>query len=72
MTLSPKAYAAIVLVLSAFLIITGSLYVGLLFWMSVNNLDATGTALQKLELFCVGNLGLLLGAIFKPMPNKSE
>lgn len=64
--LSPRAYTAIVLVLVLFLISTGAAYIGILGWMAVNGIEATGTALQKLELFCIGNLGLLIGTIFKP------
>lgn len=64
--LSPKAYAIIVIILCFFLVATGGLYVSLLGWMTVNGVDATGTAFNRLEIFVVGNLGLLIGSIFKP------
>lgn len=64
--LSPRAYTAIVLVLVFFLIGTGTTYIGLLTYMSVNGIEATGTAFQKLELFVGCNVGLLIGTIFKP------
>lgn len=66
LSLSPKAYTAIVILLSVFLLATGSVYVLLLAYMAIHSIDATGVALQKLELFVIGNLGLLIGTIFKP------
>ena len=64
--ISPKVYTAIVLILVLFLISTGTAYVGILSWMAMNGIEATGTAFQKLELFVVANVGLLIGTIFKP------
>lgn len=64
--ISPKAYAVLVVVLCLFLISTGAVYVGLLTWMTMNSVEATGTAFQRLELFICTNLGLLIGCIFKP------
>lgn len=66
LTLSPKAYTAVVVVLGAFLLITAGVYIALLVWMSVNQMEATGSAFSKLELFITGNLGMFLGSIFKP------
>lgn len=64
--LSPRAYTVIVVVLVLFLIGTGTTYIALLSWMAVHGIEATGTAFQKLELFVVANVGLLIGTIFKP------
>lgn len=64
--LSKRTYTVILMLLIGFLLISAGTYFGLLVWMSINHIEATGTAFQKLELFIAGNFGLLMGSIFKP------
>lgn len=62
--ISSKAHLVLFIVVSAFLIITGFVWVGLLGWMSLNNIDG-GVALNKLETFVAGNFGLWIGTLLK-------